>query len=74
MLSKLALMDMWIHFFEIFLRQKISAKKNTAFYIVAGTLHPYAYESSQGCARHFQALTNSIDDIYLISKIQEYIK
>ena len=31
MLSKLALTDMWIHFFEIFLRQKISARKNTSF-------------------------------------------
>ena len=31
--SKSALTDMWIHFFEIFLRQKVSARKNTAFFI-----------------------------------------
>jgi len=31
MISKLGLTDMWIDFFEIFLSQKISAKKNTAF-------------------------------------------
>ena len=31
MFSKLALTDMWIHFFEIFLRPEVSAKKNTAF-------------------------------------------
>jgi len=31
MFSKSALTDMWIHFFEIFLRQKVSARKNIAF-------------------------------------------
>ena len=31
MVSKSALTDMWIHFFEIFLRPEISARKNTAF-------------------------------------------
>ena len=35
MFSKLALTDMWIQFFEIFLRQKLSPKKNTSF----GFLH-----------------------------------
>ena len=30
MFSKLALTEMWIHFFKIFLGQKVSAKKNTA--------------------------------------------
>jgi len=32
MLSKLALTDMWVHFFEIFFRPKISAEKNTTFW------------------------------------------
>ena len=31
MVTKLALTDMWNHFFEIFLRSEISARKNTAF-------------------------------------------
>jgi len=30
-ISKSGLTDTWIHFFEIFLRQKLSTKKNTAF-------------------------------------------
>ena len=64
MFSKLALTDMWIHFFEIFLRQKLSPKKNTSF----GFLHQNG-KTAQNLSRNWFSDWKPEIPLYMFSKL-----